>query len=109
MKGFTPGDHYRIFAGLKGIKEISEEDIDQWLKEIDLYEKKDFVVQELSGGQKRKLCVGLAFIGDPKYVFLDEPTSSLDPLSRRKIWNLLQSKKKGRTIFITTHYMDEAI
>ena len=108
MKGFTPGDHYRIFAGLKGIKEISEEDIDQWLKEIDLYEKKDFVVQELSGGQKRKLCVGLAFIGDPKYVFLDEPTSSLDPLSRRKIWNLLQSKKKGRTIFITTHYMDEA-
>jgi len=64
--------------------------------------------KKLSGGQKRKLCIGMATIGNPKYVFLDEPTTGLDPLSRRKIWDLLMKKKKGRVIFLTTHYMDEA-
>jgi len=107
FKYFTPVDHYIIYAGIKGIK-VSKEGIDQWLREVDLYDKKNFIVDELSGGQKRKLCIGLAFMGNPKYVFLDEPTTGLDPLSRRKIWNLLQEKKKDRVIFITTHYMDEA-
>jgi len=106
--GFTPVEHFKIFAGIKGIENNSEEDCHQWLKEIDLFEKKSFNVEELSGGQKRKLCIGLALIGNPKYVFLDEPTTGLDPLSRRKIWSLLLSKKKDRVIFITTHYMDEA-
>ncbi|OUM59964.1 hypothetical protein PIROE2DRAFT_36334, partial [Piromyces sp. E2] len=108
FKYFTPVDHYKIFAGIKGITETDDSHIDNWLREIDLFEKKTFAVGELSGGQKRKLCIGLALIGNPKYVFLDEPTTGLDPLSRRKIWNLLQEKKKGRVIFITTHYMDEA-
>ncbi|OUM59968.1 hypothetical protein PIROE2DRAFT_14382, partial [Piromyces sp. E2] len=108
FKYFTPVDHYKIFAGIKGITETDDSHIDDWLREIDLFEKKTFAVGELSGGQKRKLCIGLALIGNPKYVFLDEPTTGLDPLSRRKIWNLLQEKKKERVIFITTHYMDEA-
>ncbi|OUM62237.1 hypothetical protein PIROE2DRAFT_44521, partial [Piromyces sp. E2] len=64
--------------------------------------------KELSGGQKRKLCIGIALIGNPKYMFLDEPTTSLDPLSRRKIWDLLIKLKKNRIIFLCTHYMDEA-
>jgi len=101
---FTVQEHFKIYAGIKGI----EIDIDKCLSEVNLTEKKDYEVQKLSGGQKRKLCVGLAFIGNPKYVFLDEPTTGLDPLSRRKIWNLLLNKKKDRVIFITTHYMDEA-
>ncbi|OUM59961.1 hypothetical protein PIROE2DRAFT_14373 [Piromyces sp. E2] len=96
FKYFTPVDHYKIFAGIKGITETDDSHIDEWLREIDLFEKKTFAVGELSGGQKRKLCIGLALIGNPKYVFLDEPTTGLDPLSRRRV------------IFITTHYMDEA-
>ncbi|ORX80834.1 hypothetical protein BCR32DRAFT_268653 [Anaeromyces robustus] len=102
--GFSVRDHFKIFCGIKGINV----DIDQFLRDIDLWDKRDYEVQKLSGGQKRKFCIGLAFIGNPKYVFLDEPTTGLDPLSRRKIWNFLLKMKKGRVIFITTHYMDEA-
>jgi len=105
IDGFSVADHFKLFSGIKG-KE--NESIDAWLKEIDLVGKKDYQVQKMSGGQKRKLCIGLALIGNPKYVFLDEPTTGLDPLSRRKIWNLLLKVKKNRVIFITTHYMDEA-
>jgi len=101
---FTVADHFKLFSGIKGV----EGNVDEWLENIDLVEKKNYNVSKLSGGQKRKLCIGLALIGDPKYVFLDEPTTGLDPLSRRKIWNLLLKVKKDRVIFITTHYMDEA-
>jgi len=82
--------------------------IDEILKEVDLDHKKNDKVLNLSGGQKRKLCIAIATIGNPKYIFLDEPTTGLDPLSRRKVWDLLLNKKKGRVIFLTTHYMDEA-
>jgi len=101
---FTVIEHIQIYCGIKGI----DVDIEKYLRDIDLWSKKDNEIQHLSGGQKRKLCIGLAFIGDPRYVFLDEPTTSLDPLSRQKIWSLLLKKKKDRVIFITTHYMDEA-
>ncbi|OUM66695.1 hypothetical protein PIROE2DRAFT_20138 [Piromyces sp. E2] len=104
IKGFTVAEHYILYTG---IKEVVNE-LDTWLKDIDLLEKRNCEVQYLSTGQKRKLCIGLAFIGDPKYVFLDEPTTGLDPLSRQKIWRLLMKKKRDRVIFITTHYMDEA-
>ena len=102
---FTVFDHFKLYSGIKGVK---DEDFEQWIKEIDLVGKEHYEVQKMSGGQKRKLCIGLALIGNPKYVFLDEPTTGLDPLSRRKIWNLLLKIKKDRVIFITTHYMDEA-
>ncbi|ORX42706.1 hypothetical protein BCR36DRAFT_337073 [Piromyces finnis] len=105
INNFTVADHFKLYSG---IKECDDEDIDKWLKDIDLEKKKDYEVQKLSGGQKRKLSISLALIGNPKYVFLDEPTTGLDPLSRRKIWNLLLKVKKDRVIFITTHYMDEA-
>ena len=105
IEGFTVADHFKLFSGIKGSE---NENLDEWLEEIDLVGKKDFDVQKMSGGQKRKLCIGLALIGNPKYVFLDEPTTGLDPLSRRKIWNLLLKVKKNRVTFITTHYMDEA-
>lgn len=107
IHGFTVADHFKLYSGIKGVND-SEEELMKWLKEVDLEEKKDYEVDKMSGGQKRKLCIGLALIGNPKYVFLDEPTTGLDPLSRRKIWNLLLKVKKDRVIFITTHYMDEA-
>jgi len=105
ITGFTVEDHFKLHCGIKGVKDA---DFEKWIKEIDLVGKEHYEVQKMSGGQKRKLCIGLAIIGNPKYVFLDEPTTGLDPLSRRKIWSLLLKIKKDRVIFITTHYMDEA-
>ncbi|ORX49210.1 P-loop containing nucleoside triphosphate hydrolase protein [Piromyces finnis] len=100
----TVEDHIKFIADLKDV----QVDVDEVLTEIDLIHQKNLKASKLSGGQKRKLCIGMATIGNPKYVFLDEPTTGLDPLSRRKIWDLLLKKKKGRVIFLTTHYMDEA-
>jgi len=100
----TVGEHVRLFSGIKGIKV----DVDSVLHDIDLLSKKDNYPKELSGGQRRKLCITLALLGSPKYVFLDEPTTGLDPYSRKNIWELLSRKKEGCVIFVTTHYMDEA-
>jgi ABC-type multidrug transport system ATPase subunit len=94
-----------IFSGLKGIEDYN---VDEILEKVDLLDKKTTKVEELSGGQKRKLCIALAILGNPKYLFFDEPTTGLDPVSRRNIWNLLSSLKKDKIIFLTTHYMDEA-
>jgi len=104
IQGLTVGEHIKFFSGIRGI----HVETDEILKEIDLLEKRNDFPNELSGGQKRKLCISLALLGSPKYVFLDEPTTGLDPYSRKKIWELLAKKKKDRVIFITTHYMDEA-
>jgi len=100
----TVEQHIKFYAELKNITV----NIDEVLRDIDLIHQKKLQASKLSGGQKRKLCIGMATLGNPKYVFLDEPTTGLDPLSRRKIWDLLMKKKKGRVIFLTTHYMDEA-
>jgi len=100
----TVEEHIKFYAELRNVKV----NIDEVLKEVDLTEQKNTKASKLSGGQKRKLCISMAIIGNPKYIFLDEPTTGLDPLSRRKIWELLLKKKEGRVIFLTTHYMDEA-
>jgi len=62
----------------------------------------------LSGGQKRKLSVGIALIGDTKVVILDEPTSGMDTTTRRRFWDMIRQYKEDRIILLTTHYMDEA-
>jgi len=104
FESLTVEDHIKFFAELKNVTV----DVDEVLKDIDLIQQKQLKASKLSGGQKRKLCIGMATLGNPKYIFLDEPTTGLDPLSRRKIWDLLMKKKEGRVIFLTTHYMDEA-
>jgi ABC-2 type transport system ATP-binding protein len=84
-------------------------DVEQLLDLVELHSKRDAWVSKLSGGQKQRLSVACALAGDPELLFLDEPTTGLDPQSRRQLWTVLeQFGARGGTILITTHYMDEA-
>jgi ABC-2 type transport system ATP-binding protein len=79
------------------------------LEELELTEKADAWVGKLSGGQKQRLAVATALVGNPRILFLDEPTTGLDPQSRRQLWDIVRAfQKKGGTVLLTTHYMDEA-
>lgn len=79
------------------------------LQRVVLEEKENSFVEDLSGGQKQRLAIGLALINDPRILFLDEPTTGLDPQARRNVWDLIKElKNEGKTIFLTTHYMEEA-
>ncbi|HEX8847913.1 MAG TPA: ABC transporter ATP-binding protein [Gemmatimonadaceae bacterium] len=85
------------------------QDVDRVIGLVQLDEKRKSRVGTLSGGQKQRLALACALIGDPELLFLDEPTTGLDPQSRRQLWELVESlKADGRTIVLTTHYMDEA-
>jgi ABC-2 type transport system ATP-binding protein len=82
---------------------------DEVLEELQLTEKADARVGKLSGGQRQRLAVATALVGNPKILFLDEPTTGLDPQSRRQLWDLIRIfQKAGGTVLLTTHYMDEA-
>jgi ATP-binding cassette subfamily A (ABC1) protein 3 len=107
--GLTVAEHLYFFGKLKGLnnKEVKEE-IDNYIKLLELEDKRNAKSSTLSGGMKRKLSVGMALCGKSKIVMLDEPTAGMDPSARRAIWNLLQKQKQGRTILLTTHFMDEA-
>jgi len=79
------------------------------LYQVSLDEKKDSFVQSLSGGQKQRLALALALVNDPKVIFLDEPTTGLDPQARRNIWEIIEGlSKKEKTVIMNTHYMEEA-
>jgi ABC-2 type transport system ATP-binding protein len=83
--------------------------VEEVIAAVQLGEKRNARVGQLSGGQKQRLALACAIVGDPELFFLDEPTTGLDPQSRRQLWDLItRFKAEGRTIVITTHYMDEA-
>ena len=84
-------------------------DVDEVIELVGLAEKRDARVKTLSGGQKRRLDLGLALVGDPDLVFLDEPTTGFDPAARRAAWDMIRSLRSlGKTVLLTTHYLDEA-
>ena len=84
-------------------------DVDEVIDLVGLAEKRDAQAKTLSGGQKRRLDLGVALVGDPELVFLDEPTTGFDPAARRNAWELVRSLRSlGTTVLLTTHYLDEA-
>jgi ABC-2 type transport system ATP-binding protein len=84
-------------------------DVDEVIALVGLEEKRNARVKTLSGGQKRRLDLGVALVGDPELVFLDEPTTGFDPQARRAAWDMVRSLRSlGKTILLTTHYLDEA-
>uniref|UniRef100_A0A8C7YEB2 ATP-binding cassette, sub-family A (ABC1), member 3b n=1 Tax=Oryzias sinensis TaxID=183150 RepID=A0A8C7YEB2_9TELE len=105
----TVREHLLFYAQLKGYsKDKIPDEVDRIIRILNLEDKRRARSKTLSGGMKRKLSIGIALIGDSKVVMLDEPTSGMDPSARRATWDLLQGEKRGRTILLTTHFMDEA-
>ncbi|XP_045055447.2 retinal-specific phospholipid-transporting ATPase ABCA4 isoform X1 [Desmodus rotundus] len=105
----TVAEHILFYAQLKGRSwDEARLEMEAMLEDTGLHHKRNEEAQDLSGGMQRKLSVAIAFVGDAKVVVLDEPTSGVDPYSRRSIWDLLLKYRPGRTIILSTHHMDEA-
>lgn len=107
--GFYPGlnliELIEMFNGLYG----SDADPQELLKKVNLLDKAKSKIKELSGGQKQRFSIATTLINAPKVVFLDEPTTGLDPQARRNLWELIREiRTNGATVILTTHYMDEA-
>ena len=101
----TVREVHTIFAGYYE----HPRDVDETIDLVGLGHKRDDRVKTLSGGQKRRLDLGIALVGDPELVFLDEPTTGFDPAARRNAWELVRSLRGlGKTVLLTTHYLDEA-
>jgi ABC-2 type transport system ATP-binding protein len=101
----TVREVHRTFAGYYR----RPRDVDEVIDLVGLDEKRGTRVKHLSGGQKRRLDLGVALVGDPDLVFLDEPTTGFDPAARRAAWEMIRSLRSlGKTVLLTTHYLDEA-
>ncbi|XP_049669091.1 ATP-binding cassette sub-family A member 9-like isoform X2 [Accipiter gentilis] len=109
FEALTVKENLRTFAHIKGIqwKEV-EQEVQKVLTMLDLTDLQDVRSDALSGGQKRKLSLGIAILGNPQVLLLDEPTAGLDPCSRHHVWSLLKERQAGRVTFFTTQSMEEA-
>jgi ABC-type multidrug transport system ATPase subunit len=103
----TVQEHLEIMSEIKGAEKDMKE-INDLMYRIDLWEKKDTLAKNLSGGQKRKLCIAIALIGNSKIILLDEPTSGMDVHAKRGLWHFLKNYKDNKIIILTTHSLDEA-
>lgn len=106
----TVEENLNFFGGIYGLHGNKLKDRKDWAIELSgLTEHRKSIVGQLAGGWKQRLALGCAILHEPRVVFLDEPTSGVDPLSRRRFWNLIyQMSSSGITVFVTTHYMEEA-
>ena len=106
----TVEENIGFFSGIYTVAAGKKEKRKQWVLDMaGLREKRDTVTKTLPGGYKQRLALGCAVLHEPPILFLDEPTSGVDPVSRRGFWNLIyEMTKSGTTVFVTTHYMDEA-
>ena len=107
----TVEEHISFFAGLKGLQGNERQHLcDFYISQMQLAEYREVRAGKLSGGNKRKLCVTMALVGNPELVFLDEPSAGVDPIARRYLWNVLHSanQHKMRSIVLTTHSINEA-
>ncbi|XP_068769447.1 cholesterol transporter ABCA5 isoform X2 [Struthio camelus] len=105
----TVEENLSIFAAIKGIPQNDLiQEVQKVLLDLDMQPIRDNQAKKLSGGQKRKLSVGIAILGNPKVLLLDEPTAGMDPCSRHVVWNLLKNRKANRVTVFSTHFMDEA-
>ena len=104
-------DKLTVFETLRMFRSFYEagEDVGSVLALVELEEKRDARVSDLSGGQKQRLALGCALVNRPRLLFLDEPTTGLDPQARRRVWEVVEEfKQRGGTVVLTTHYMEEA-
>ena len=106
----TVEENINFFSGIYTVPENKKEARKQWALEMaGLKDKKGAITKTLPGGFKQRLALGCAILHEPPILFLDEPTSGVDPISRRNFWKLIyEMSKAGTTVFVTTHYMDEA-
>jgi ABC-type multidrug transport system ATPase subunit len=105
----TAKEHLKMFCQIKGIKpRLIESTIKSTLIEVGLWNVADNEVRTFSGGMKRRLSVAISGIGNPRIIIMDEPTTGLDPVSRRKVWELIQKIKRDKVVILTTHSMEEA-
>ena len=103
----TVEEHLEYMCKING-SQLNQQEINELITKIDLDQKREVLCKTLSGGQKRKLCIALALIGNSKIILLDEPTSGMDIMSRRQLWEFLKNYKKEKIILLTTHFLDEA-
>mmetsp|Transcript_24881 Transcript_24881/g.56295 ORF Transcript_24881/g.56295 Transcript_24881/m.56295 type:complete len:1783 (-) Transcript_24881:57-5405(-) len=105
----TAREHLELFAGIRGVSKAAMPAVVQkWLESVDLTLVQNQRVRTFSGGMKRRLSVAMSTIGNSIVVVLDEPTTGMDPVSRRYVWNHISEIKNGKTVLLTTHAMEEA-
>jgi len=111
-QGFTSFDRITVKETLQYYSRLYRRgttDVDQLIELVNLTDKSDEQYKNLSGGLKQRLGIAISLVNDPEVVFLDEPTTGLDPRARHEVWQVLQGlKEKGKTVLLTTHYMEEA-
>jgi ABC-2 type transport system ATP-binding protein len=106
----TVEENIDFFSGIYGVADEKKAERKEWVLEMaGIADKRKAITRTMAGGFKQRLALGCAVIHEPPVIFLDEPTSGVDPISRRRFWNLIyEMSSRGTTVFVTTHYLDEA-